>query len=263
MGTAGSVYRLHGVVGINCLVAHRTLRHGRDQKLRCAISCPHRTCSKGWGLPFPVVCGVYARTIRATSHACLTVSLGSFCTSIRYIRHKLSPVAAHLIITSRDQARKAVYLTISPTLGTCKVPNEPQLFRIAEGVGRLGHREPSLPLSCVITGPQVTFCVACDAQVCDVCLHRITPRSVRTCDVSRIFVSIASCLTDAGVATHRVTREVVHRILRRANVATATNVKDGLCLTGITVSVITGRVPTSGSNIQVTDLSRRDCHQGL
>lgn len=193
---------------------------------------------------------------------CVTVSLGSFCTSMRYIRHKLSPLAAGLIITSRDHARGAVYLTISPSLGGCKVPKETELFRIIRGMGRMGHDQgANRPrLSCVTTPPQVTLCIRCDAQVCSVCLGCITPRSVRMCSVSRIFVSIARCLGACKVATCRLTRAVVLSIRSRVKVATATKVKAGLCLYGVTVSVITGRVSTSRGNIHVTRLSRGDCH---
>lgn len=53
-GTAQRLYRLHGVVGMKCLVAGRTVRHGRDHKLRCAVSCPR---TGGWAWVLSVVEG--------------------------------------------------------------------------------------------------------------------------------------------------------------------------------------------------------------
>lgn len=218
-------------------------------------------------------------------HACVTVSLGSFCTSIRYIRQSLSPLRIGLIITSIAHARGAVYLTMSPTLGSCKVPKETHLFRIMRGMTRIGRTEqcqdpnkefrkdsssrhrlegrPRLTLSCIATPPEVTLCVRCDHEVCTVCLGCVTPRSVRICSVSRIFLSMASCLGACKLASRRLTEGVVQRMLRRAKVATATKVKAGLCLTGVTVSVVTGRIRPSRSKIEVTGLGRQDCQRRL
>lgn len=189
------------------------------------------------------------------------------------------------MITSRSHASGAVYLTISPSLGTCKLPKQTELFRIGTGLGRIGTTQqtttpnnilenrscstgtlttgPGLTTNICVTGPQVSRCLGVDTGVCDVCLECMSRTSVRICSVSRMFVSIAKCLQTCNGDTRSVTHRVVRRVLQRANVATATNVNAGVCLTGITVSIITGRVPTSGSNIHVTRLSRVSCHQLL
>lgn len=220
-----------------------------------------------------------------TKQVCITVSLGSFCTSSRYIRRKFPPLSARLIITSRREASGAVYLTVSPSLGTCNLPKHTHLFRIGTGLGRVGtiHHTttpnnilakgscstgtlttgPGLTTSIFVTGPHVSRCLTVDTGVCNVCLGCISTRSVRICSISRIFVSIANCLHTCKGKIRRVAHSVVHSVRARANVATATNVNAGVCLTGITVSVITGRVRTKRSNVHVTQLSRVSCQELL
>lgn len=190
-------------------------------------------------------------TSRANSPAsakriCLYVSLGDFCTSIRYTSLKLSPFRASLIITSADHNSNAVYLTLSPTVGTGKLSNEPQLFRVPGAV------------RCHTVHPRVGHCVRISTRVCDVCLQFVTERSVRICSVSRYFVSTAPCLSLCSASNIKLTHVLVSRICHRAEVYTATNINAGLFLTGITLSVRTGR-----RRDRVNILSNRHFHAAV